>query len=214
MDERFRQAAEGVRESIVQGSSTPAQFRGELLSIPFFDRDAWVDVVLGLDELPADGLELPSGCVPYLPCAVDALLRIADRVPVRADDVFVDIGSGVGRAAVLMHLLTGAATLGVEVQSGHVQAARGLVAGLGLSGVTFVQGDVAQLAAELAIGTVFFLYCPFGGPRLEHFLRRMEELARTRDICICAVDLPLPACSWLERVGPEEGDLGVFRSRR
>ena len=95
MDERFRQRAEGVREWIVRGSCPPAQFRDELLNVPAIDRDAWVDVVLGLDELPADGPELPTGCVPYLPCAVDVLVRIADLVPVCVDDVFVDIGSGV-----------------------------------------------------------------------------------------------------------------------
>jgi hypothetical protein len=214
VDEHLRQKAEGVRELILRRSYTPAQIRNELVNVPVLERDAWVDVVLGLDQLPADGPELPPGCVPYLPCAVDVLLRIAALVPVGADDVFVDIGSGVGRAAVLMHLLTGASSRGIEVQSGHVQAAHGLVDGLGLSGVTFVQGDAVSLPAEFAMGTVFFLYCPFSGQRLMHFLQQLEGLAWTREPCVCTVDLPLPACSWLEQVGPDDGDLRVFRGAK
>ena len=79
-------------------------------------RDAWVDQLFGLGAPPEDGPQLPVGCVPYLPCSVDALLRVAEHAPVRASDLFVDIGAGVGRAAALMHLLTGAPAFGVEVQ--------------------------------------------------------------------------------------------------
>ena len=213
MDERFRQSAENVRDAVLQTSCTPELFRERLLQVPTLDRDAWVDVVLGLDELPDDGPELPSGCVPYLPCAVDVLLRIAARIPVRPDDLFVDIGSGVGRAAVVMHLLTAMVVRGIEVQSGHVRAARNLVAGLGLSKVTFVQGDAVDLVEEWASATVFFLYCPFSGERLARFLQKVEMSIRDRDVYICAVDLPLPACSWLERLAPDEGDLQLYWKR-
>ena len=210
MDERFQQTAESFRDLVIRGSCTPGRFREELLRVPFLDRDAWVDRMLGLDELPADGPELPGGCVPYLPCAVDVLLRIAERVPMRPDDRFLDIGSGVGRAAVVLHLLTGHEVRGIEVQSGHVQAARRLVEKLGLSKVTFVEGDAGERIDEFATGTVFFLYCPFSGERLTRFLRNVESVSRERTVCICTVDLPLPPCSWLERVGAEDGDLAVY----
>lgn len=212
MDEGLWRRAQEVRESITQGTSDPGQFRKALLNVPALDRDVWIDAVFGLDDVPEDGPELPKGCVPYLPCAVDALLRIADQLPMHPEDVFVDIGSGLGRAVVLMHLLTGASAVGIEVQSGHVQASREMAKRLRLSKVTFVQGDVVECMDEWATGTVFFLYCPFSGVRLEQFLARLEPIARTRSISVCAVDLPLPVCSWLERVGSEGGDLGMYRS--
>src|SRR5690348_7895460 len=113
MDEEHRKSAARVRSRIEGGQHDPSTFRVALLSVPPTERDAWLDLVLGLGELPADGPELPRDCVPYLPCSVDTLLRMVEQAPVRASDVFVDVGSGVGRAAALVHLLTGAAAIGL-----------------------------------------------------------------------------------------------------
>lgn len=214
MDDRYCRSAERIRESIRSGSSTPALFRHELLQVPFIDRDVWVDAVFGLDELPEDGPELPLGCVPYLPCAVDTLLRLTDVLPIRSEDVFVDIGAGMGRAAVLMHLLTGARAIGVEVQSAFVQSARGLAERLGLFDVQFIPGEALQIVEQIPAASVFFLYCPFSGERLMRFLERIEKHARTRRIAICTVDLPLPEVSWLERVATDGGDLALYRSQQ
>lgn len=211
MDERLLRNAEEMRVSITQGAISPAQFQAAFLEIPGLDRDAWVDAVFGLDELPDDGAELPQGCVPYLPCGVDALLRIANGLPVRADDVFVDVGAGIGRAAVWMHLFTGARAIGIEVQSGHVHRARQLVQRMGLSKTTFVHGDALHEAESLAQGTVFFLYCPFSGERLGRFLEQLRMIAREKPISVCAVDLPLPKFSWLEPVGPVFGDVEMYQ---
>lgn len=212
MDERLWRNAQDIRAAITQGLCGPVEFRMAIDKVPAIERDAWVDAVFGLEEVLEDGPELPKGCVPYLPCAVDVLLRIAYQLPVRPKDVFVDIGSGMGRAAVLMHLLTGASAMGIEVQSGHVKAAQELTRRLRLSDVMFVQGDAVGRIQEFAEGTVFFLYCPFSGERVERFLANLESLARKRAIAVCSVDLPLPECSWLERVGAEFGDLRMYRS--
>jgi precorrin-6B methylase 2 len=139
-------------------------------------------------------------------------VHVADLVPIRSADVFVDIGAGAGRAAVLMHLLTGASAIGIEVQSGHVDVARALAVRLCIADVTFVVADAVQVAPDFATGSVFFLYCPFSGERLTTLLGHFETIARTRPICICCVDLPLPPCSWLERVGPDGGELSIYRS--
>jgi SAM-dependent methyltransferase len=173
-----------------------------------------VDSVLGLGEIPDDGPDLPRGCVPYLPSAVATLLRVVDRAPVRSSDVFVDVGSGVGRAIALVHLLTGAPAVGVEIQAGLVRTARDLMARLELSRVSCVEGDGSTLSGVIDAGSVFFLYCPFSGERLAKLLVDLERIARSRTIRVCAVDVPLPACPWLT---PEEaepsGGLALYRSR-
>jgi|SRR6185437_2790977 len=212
MDEDHRKSAEHVRSMLERGQQDPSAFRAALLSVPPTDRDAWLDLVLGLGELPDDGPELPRDCVPYLPCPVDALLRMVDQAPVRASDVFVDVGSGLGRAAALVHLLTGAAAIGLEIQPGLVHTARELATRLLVPRISYVEGDAAKLAGFITIGSVFFLYCPFSGDRLAKVLAQLESIARTRPIRVCCVDLPLPPCSWLTLEPQLSGDLAIHRS--
>jgi SAM-dependent methyltransferase len=212
MDAELRESAEHVRSRIVHGLEGPSSFRAALLLVPPTERDAWLDLVLGLGEIPDDGPELPRDCVPYLPCPVDALLRMVEHAPVGASDVFVDIGSGLGRAAALVHLLTGAAAIGLEIQPGLVHLARDLATRLLVSRISSVEGDAAKLARFITVGSVFFLYCPFSGERLMVVLAALESIARTRMIRVCCVDLPLPPCSWLTLEPPISGDLAIYRS--
>jgi SAM-dependent methyltransferase len=210
--QRHASSAETARCRIQQGLHDPPAFRAALLNVPPADRDQWLDAVLGLDELPDDGPELPRGCVPYLPCPVDALLRMVDQAPIRASDVFVDVGSGLGRATTLVHLLTGAGAIGLEVQPALALASRGLASRLRLSRVSCVEGDATTLAGFITIGSVFFFFCPFGGDRLAKVLADLEPIARTRTLRVCSVLMSLPACSWLTLEGRHPGDLAIHRS--
>lgn len=195
--------AERVRASIEQGFIDPPSFRAALEHVPAAERDAWLDRVLGLGELPDDAPDLlPRGCVPYLPSPVDAVLQIVERIPLGATDVFVDVGSGVGRVGALVHLLTGAAVINLEIQPALVARARDLTARLRLGRVSCVEGDAAKLARFLTTGTVFFLYCPFSGERLANLVSDLEAIARARTIHVCCLDVPLPSRPWLAPVSP------------
>ena len=207
-----RQSAEWLRSLISNASSSPAVFRTALTGVPPAERDAWLDLVFGLDSIPGDGPELPRGCVPYLPCPVEALLRMVEQAGVQASDVFVDVGAGVGRAAALVHLLTGAATIGIEIQPALVRASRDLKARL--NGLRFspIEGDAARLAGFVAVASVFFFYCPFSGGRLEKILDDIEPIAHTREIRVCGLDVPIPPRPWLALVSPPHLDLAVYRS--
>jgi hypothetical protein len=112
----------------------------------------------------------------------------------------------------LVHLLTGASAMGIEIQPDLVLAARALARRLLVSRVSCIEGDAAELTRYLTIGSVFFLYCPFSGDRLVNVLARLEAIARTRSIRICTVDLPLPHCSWLTREPQTSGDVAIYRS--
>jgi len=212
MEARHLTSAESARRSIESGRHDPAAFRAALLAVPGVERDAWVDRVLGLDDVPDDGPALPAGGVPYLPCAVDVLVRMIDEAPVRSTDVFVDVGAGPGRAIALVHLLTGAGAVGLEIQPHLVQAANGLASRLGLSRARCIEGDAATAAAFMSHGSVFFFYCPFSGERLAKVLDDLEPIARTRTLRICCVDLPLPPRSWLTRAPGSGGALEIYRS--
>jgi predicted RNA methylase len=136
---------------------------------------------------------------------------MVDQAPIRGSDVFVDVGSGLGRAATLVHLLTGAGAIGLEVQPALVLASRGLASRLRLSRVSCLNGDATRLTGFITIGSVFFLYCPFGGDRLAKVLADLESIARTRTLRICSVDLPLPPCPWLT-IQDQHGNLAIYRS--
>lgn len=173
-------------------------FREQLMQVDPRERDKWVDSVLGIDQLPDDSDDLPPGCVPYLPCSVDVLLRVVERAQVSAGDVFVDVGSGIGRAMAVVHLLTGAGTLGLEIQSGLVQRAHAMAERLHLERVRTIQGDAEHLIQSMSVGSVFFFYCPFGGARLGRVLEALRSLALARPLRLCFVDMPAPDLPWLE----------------
>ncbi|MCA9558002.1 MAG: hypothetical protein KC583_05485 [Myxococcales bacterium] len=209
----MQRSALGWRERLLRGRVPPAELRAALDAVALHDRDAWLDELLGLTGIPADGPALPRGCVPYLPSGVAALRALIDAAAIGPADVVVDVGAGVGRAVVALHLLTGAAAVGVEVQPALVAEAKTLAAGLGLEAVSWLEGDAADHTAALAVGTVFFLYCPFSGPRLAAWLDALEPAVRGRRVHLGALDLPLPPRAWLEEV-PGGGDgLVVYRSR-
>ncbi|MBX3184604.1 MAG: hypothetical protein KF915_18390 [Polyangiaceae bacterium] len=206
-----QESADRARTAIEARQHDPSYFREALLEVPPSERDAWLDRVLGIQELPNDGPELPSGCVPYLPCPVDALLRVIDHAPMRSSDVFVDVGSGVGRAMIFAHLITGASAIGVEVQPALVQAAQELTTRLHLRRISSQAGDATQMTGPLTSHPVFFLYCPFSGSRLQAWLARLEEL-RTRPFTVCTVDLPLPPQRFLTLGASPHPSVSIYRS--
>jgi hypothetical protein len=214
VEEAHHEDAARMRRLLATGRAPPAVCRAALTAVAPDQRDAWLDRVFGLDELPDDGPELPRGCVPYLPCGVDAVLRMVDHADVQPGDVFVDIGAGIGRAAVLTHFLTGAAAIGIEIQPALVGSAHDLTRRLNASRVTVIEGDAVRLTGSIPVGSVFFLYCPFSGARLDRVLDDLESIAMTRQIRVCCVDLPLPTRPWLRQVSPPAGDLVVYQSAR
>jgi ubiquinone/menaquinone biosynthesis C-methylase UbiE len=150
--------------------------------------------------------------VPYLPCPVASVLEALEQANVIREDVFVDVGSGLGRAALLAHLASGANCIGLEIQATLVRAARERADWLGLSQLQFLQGDAAELVRDITVGTVFFLYCPFGGNRLQRFLDGLEQIARVRSIRVCCVDMPPLKARWLTRLPSTSSLVDVYRS--
>jgi len=212
LEASVRSAAIRLRSDLRGGRVTPATFAAALAEVPPRDRDEWLDLLWDIDEIPPDDADLPRGCVPYLPCAVATVLDAVRLAAVTCDDVFVDVGSGAGRAALLAHLETGAGCIGLEIQPVLARTAQGRADWLGLSRMRFLQGDAATLVRFIPTGTVFFLYCPFSGNRLRCFLDGLEDVARARRIRVCCVDMPPLESPWLARVPSASPRIDVYQS--
>ncbi|MFO0547846.1 MAG: hypothetical protein U0271_05635 [Polyangiaceae bacterium] len=208
------ESADRTRLALERGEHDPARFRASLLGVPPLDRDVWVDRVLGLDDAQFDdGPELPRGCVPYMPSRVDVVLRAIDRASVSSTDVFVDVGSGVGRVVTLVYLLSGATVVGLEIQSALVRAARELASRFRLTRVAHAHGDAADLLGSVEATSVLFLYCPFSGERLNRLLDdHVEPIARLRPLRLCCVDVPLPTRDWLSAASALDDEMILYRT--
>lgn len=196
------QARAELKAGLLRGRS----LRERILGVPAFERDAWVDELLGLPPPPEDEA-LPRGAAPYLPAPVDAILTATEEAPLDAHDVFVDVGSGLGRVVFLAHLLTGAEAHGVEIQASLVRKSRALARELGLTGVSFSRADVSDLALE---GTVFFLYSPLTGEPLRRVLHSLSLLARRQPIVVCAVGLELDGETWLRKRASSNAEVSFY----
>jgi SAM-dependent methyltransferase len=181
------------RAEVIAGSLRGAALFEALRAIPAVDRDVWVDELLEIEPPPPDGA-LPRGAVPYLPCGVEEIMAMVREAPVGPDDVLVDIGAGLGRAAILAHLLSGARVAGVEIQAPLVERARARCAQLGIDAVSFVHGDAADVAFD---GSVLLLYAPCNGEMFARVVCRIAGVARRRAITVAAVGVELPDAPWL-----------------
>lgn len=122
-------------------------------------------------------------------------------MPVLADDVFVDLGSGRGKVVFVAHLFTGARCRGIEREGSLVRdaaRARGRLEREGPMDVSFVHSDARDAAID--DGTVFFLYVPFTGAVLKAVLDRLFVVARARAIVVCTLGFDLERdAPWLSR---------------
>lgn len=210
MEVALRRHAEETRAQVVSGALRGNALLDVLLALPVADRDAWTEVLLGIEEPPADVAELPRGAVPYLPCGVEEILALL-QLPLKPEDMLVDLGAGLGKVLVLAHLLTGVRAHGIELQLPLVERARAICASLGLPQITFAHADVSDVALE---GSVFFLYSPFNGDLLTRVVARLQQAAERSPITVCTVGFELMDTRWLVARPSSIASLTVYDSKR
>jgi hypothetical protein len=156
---------------------------------PGFDfRDELLSGVLQLSE-PSEWDEpdhqLSPEMVFYQPTPVRHILHLIAATALAEDDVFVDLGSGMGHVPLVVSMVTGARSLGIEVQAAYVASARECAQSLRLSRVRFIPQDARE--ADLSSGTVFYLYSPFNGSILNDVLSALRIESTRRPIKICSL---------------------------
>ena len=146
--------------------------------------DVLVAGILQFDS-PAETVGLAPEMVAYQPTPARHIFDLLRRTNLAADDVLVDLGSGLGHVPLLAAIGTSARGVGVEVQPAYVDVARRSARALGLTRVTFLQQDAQSV--DLSAGTVFYLYTPFTGDILRCVLDSLRREASVRAIRVCTL---------------------------
>ncbi len=178
--------------------------------------DALVHGLLRAEQAPATVQRQDVEMILYEPTPARAILDLLDQVPLNADDVFYDLGAGLGHVAILVHLLTGALAQCIEIEAAYCQHAQRCAKELGFSQVRVVNRDARNV--DYTNGTVFFMYTPFTGTLLDTVLATLSSVARHHPITLCtygACTFEMARQPWLRQRHPEAEHayaLGVFNS--
>jgi hypothetical protein len=129
-------------------------------------------------------VQLTPEMVRYQPTPARHILDLIRRTALAERDVFIDLGSGLGKVPLLVSICTGARSIGIELDGAYVECARQCAEGLNLKNAIFLHQDART--AVLSRGTVFYLYTPFTGSILRTVLDRLQQEACNRSIRVCA----------------------------
>ncbi len=147
--------------------------------------DEIVSGVLKLRGPEEGGLPQSGEMAPYQPTPARHVLDLIAATNFSGDDILVDLGSGLGHVTMLISILTGNRTLGVELQPAYVRCAQESARNLNLNHVQFVAADAR--AEDLSFGTVFYLFSPFTGSILGDVLQRLLAESARRRIKVCSL---------------------------
>jgi hypothetical protein len=155
---------------------------------PGLSFDLLDEIVSGVLQFrgPGEGGLLPSPeMTAYQPTPARHILDLIAACRFSSDDVFVDLGSGLGHVPLLVCILAGIRTRGVEVQPDHAASAQQTAQCLNLSRVQWVVEDARE--TDLSDGSVFYMFTPFTGSILSDVVDRLHTQSKTRQIRICTL---------------------------
>ena len=182
---------EKIRLGDYSTTALRAQFRGYVADAPeewddpprYDHLDTFVDGLLQIGDLPRTQRQPDAEMVAYQPTPARIVLDMVERLPLCAEDVLYDLGSGLGRMVLTVALLSESQVKGVEYEPSYVDYARRRARDLNLTRAAFIDADAREV--NYGDGTVFFLYTPFKGKILQRVLELLRYQARKRRIRIC-----------------------------
>lgn len=160
--------------------------------------DPLLSGVLQLREPDGEIAALAPELVFYQPTPARHIFDLIERLRLSANDVLIDLGSGLGHVPLLVGACTPARCIGVELEPAYLAGARASAEALNLRRVDFVHADAR--VADLSQATVFYLYTPFNGAVLDRVLERIRIEAGRRELRVCSLgpcSERLAALPWL-----------------
>lgn len=210
----FKQLREKIRTGIYTGASfrkaIDQYFAYDAIKpdqIGYDNLDDFINGLLSDQAIPEATMEREPEMVFYQKTPARIIFEIAELANLGPDDVFIDLGSGLGQVSILVNLISGATTKGVEYEPAYCNYANTCASQLNLSDVEFINADARQ--ADYSQGTVFFLYTPFGGEVLQNVLQVLQKESLKRTIRIftygpCSETVALQ--HWLDHINGQVND--------
>jgi hypothetical protein len=206
-------ALKGLIDQYVGRNSSSSRPQDE---IGYDSLDMFINGLLLIQAVPTETKAREPEMVSYQQTPARIIFELVEKAHLTGEDVFYDLGSGLGQVPILVNLLSGATARGVEFEPAYCDYARVCAADLNLSGVAFINADART--ADYSEGTVFFMYTPFEGSVLQEVLEKLRGESQKRRIRLFTYGPCTPQVSrqkWLKWVDQNEAHLyklGVFRS--
>ena len=162
-----------LQDDLKSGRYSPEAFLREIETMNPGARDAFAQRLFAVHNVPARTTARLPGMVHYLPSPIGAIIAIAKHC--EPDDVFCDVGSGLGLVVLLIVWLSRARGIGVEIEPAYVDTARDITAALEFDGVSFTTADARSF--DLSDVTVLYFYDTFRGELLDGFMERLRDRA-------------------------------------
>jgi len=184
---------------------------------PGYDNlDIFINSLFLIKTMPEQTRELEPEMIYYQKTPARIIFELVEKADFRDEDVFFDLGSGLGQVVILVNLLTGIRSKGIEFEPAFCAYADDCAAGLNLRAVEFMNVDARK--ADYSEGTVFFMFTPFKGEMLQEVLEllRRESLGRKIKLITygpCTAQVALQR--WLNCITPKSANiykLAVFSS--
>jgi hypothetical protein len=144
--------------------------------------DVFINGLFSDQYIPQATIVRKPGMVFYQKTPAGIIFEMVALAELKQDDVFFDLGSGLGQAVILVHLMSGIRARGVEYEAAYCHYAEACALQLNLSGVDFINADARN--GDLSQGTIFFLFTPFEGAMLQDMLDILHKESQRRTIRI------------------------------
>jgi hypothetical protein len=160
--------------------------------------DTFVNGLFSDRPLPVGTMALMPGMVSFHKTPARVVFTLIRLAEMGSEDMFFDIGSGLGQVVLLVNLISGARGMGIEYEPAYCAYASAVASRLRLTDAEFINADARDV--DYSKGTVFFLYTPFEGRLLQDVLRLLQKESLSRSIRIFTYgpcSMPVAAEDWL-----------------
>lgn len=169
----------------------------QLEAVGYDNFDLFINNLLSTNTIIEAEKTLEPEMIYYQKTPARIIMELCKKV--HRNDVFFDIGSGLGQVVILVNLMSGAQSIGVEFEPSYCQYAKDIVSKFALTDIEFINADAR--AVDYSIGTVFFFYTPFIGKMMQDVLGLLQKLAQKKEIRICTYghcSIKIAQESWLQ----------------
>ena len=150
--------------------------------IGYDNLDIFINGLLSTGNIPEPLMEPEPEMVFYQKTPARIVFQLAAAALIKPTDVFVDVGAGLGQVNMLLHLISGALSTGIEWEPAYCDYASVCAAALNLTNVAFINTDARK--ADFSTGTIFFMYTPFLGNMMQDVLNILRQESQKRAIKI------------------------------